>query len=1153
MAGTNAGNIYYDIEMDVKNLLSAQQQVNARLDSMERGFNDTTRAVESTERSFSSLSKISLALSAAMSVKQITDYATAWVDVNNKLANAVKANESLADVTSRVFDIAQSTKSDLQSTAALYGTLERATRNLGLSSDDLSSVIKTVNEGLVLSGATTQEAAGATLQLSQALASGALRGDEFNSVSENGSRIAQALADSLGVNIGQLKVMAGQGKLTSDVVINGLLSQGSQIAQEFNNHTTTLSQSLQKAGNNLTKFFGENATVNTFLSTAGNGIVLLSDHINALATVLSVAAVVMGGRYAAALTLSATASLKNTLATIEQSRANAQAAQAALLRAQFESRSAAAIKYSASVEVTAAASQLRNATTADAATAAQVRLSSARLAMADATIAATAATNNLTVAQSASAAASAASGGVIATLGRGALALIGGPLGFAMTAAVAIFYFKQRSDQAKQSANELADSVGGLANQFKSMNDAQLEQSIKKMTDSIPSLTDQLSDAQKAYKNTTYRVQDLQREISRYAGTTRGREAADALTGALENQEEAARDLSIATTRLSQTQNAASLAKAQLNGTLLQGADLLSRDNAQVSVADGLYRKFGQAMNIAAHAKQNFNSQSLMVDRPADASGYIQQLSDENSLLEIQDQKQRAIAKAKLDFQNKIKSTKGTDDYQTSTTYQADINRVGELAGKEYDLQQANAARQKQQKAGVTTANQQARAEDSVAQKLDALRQRADLTAISTDNLSLEQAKLQARLSLGKNATAAQIAESDRYTTSIWQQAAAIKARNLVPEAKENDDYQNKQQQLNILKGQTDSNGKLLISQQQYQQESERLAAEHIGNLAKINSQNVVTPQQSLAAQVDPVQQLANENAQKLELIKQFMTQRVITEQQGLTLMNAANTAYEKQRTDAQWALYTQQSTDYQALGAAVDGFGQSASSSIAGILSGTQNLSDALQNVGNSVLNGVVQTFVEMGMQWVKSAIMGAAAQEAASAQATAAQAAGIAATIPATVAAATASSAAWAPAALSASIATLGAATATGSAAYTTAMTTNKLLAVAGARKNGGPVSGNGIYQVGESGLPEIFKASNGSQYMIPGDNGRVISNKEMNSGQSGSSGGVNQTIHFNIQTTGGIDDATMAKMSQMMKQVSVATIRNEQRPNGLLERSR
>ncbi|HDT2114823.1 TPA: phage tail length tape measure family protein [Enterobacter roggenkampii] len=105
-------------------------------------------------------------------------------------------------------------------------------------------------------------------------------------------------------------------------------------------------------------------------------------------------------------------------------------------------------------------------------------------------------------------------------------------------------------------------------------------------------------------------------------------------------------------------------------------------------------------------------------------------------------------------------------------------------------------------------------------------------------------------------------------------------------------------------------------------------------------------------------------------------------------------------------------------------------------------------------------------------------------------------------------------------------------------------------GGREHGGPVSASSMYRVGEGGKPEIYQASNGSQYMIPGDNGRVISNRDMQ-GSGGAGGSVVQHITFEINTTGGIDDATMAKMSQMMKQVSLNTIRDQQRPNGLLRR--
>ncbi|MCD8668234.1 tape measure protein, partial [Klebsiella pneumoniae] len=343
----NAGSIYYDIEMDVQGLLVAQQRVNQRLDLMERGFDSTTRAVNNTERSMSSLSGVAVALAAALSVKQVSEYADAWATVNNKLANSLRPNEQLADVTERVFNITQQTRSSLDATASLYARLERATRQYGTSADDLAKLTTIINQGFVVSGATAQEAENAIIQLSQGLASGALRGEEFNSVNEQGNRLIVALADSMGVSIGEMRNMAAQGKLTTDVVVNGLLSQGAVIGKEFANTTTTISQALQVAGNNVTKFFGENSTVKTGAAIFNDAVVTASENIGVLSAALTAAAAIMGSRYVGALTMSAASQIQSALAAQRQATANAQAAQSALIAATSVKRKAVADKEAA--------------------------------------------------------------------------------------------------------------------------------------------------------------------------------------------------------------------------------------------------------------------------------------------------------------------------------------------------------------------------------------------------------------------------------------------------------------------------------------------------------------------------------------------------------------------------------------------------------------------------------------------------------------------------------------------------------------------------------------------------------------------------------------------------------------------------------------
>lgn len=398
---------------------------------------------------------------------------------------------------------------------------------------------------------------------------------------------------------------------------------------------------------------------------------------------------------------------------------------------------------------------------------------------------------------------------------------------------------------------------------------------------------------------------------------------------------------------------------------------------------------------------------------------------------------------------------------------------------------------------------------DSVAQKLANLKQQSELTAESTQNLSREQSILNAQQSLGKGATQAQITLAGQYAAAKWDTANAIKAQaaaeKLLPEAKENASYKQDVQDLN-----TALSAKR-ISQEQYNETAERLEANHQANLAKIRSQQAVTPQQEAVGAVDPVQQLANENARKIALINAFEQQGLIAHQNALALRASADKEYEAARIAAQWEIFRNQSVGNAALAASFDALAGNASNALTGIITGSMSASDALRSIGNTVLNSLINTFVQMGVEWVKSAIMGQAAQTAAIGTVTAVQTAAVATQTATSTAAAATTAAAWTPAAILSSIASMGTAAAIGLGAVAGVVGANLL----GKRKNGGPVTAGGMYQVGEGGMPEIYQASTGKQYMIPGDNGKVISNKDM---AGGGGGGV--VINIQNYTSSSVD---------------------------------
>ncbi|WAQ79563.1 tape measure protein [Salmonella phage INT55] len=357
---------------------------------------------------------------------------------------------------------------------------------------------------------------------------------------------------------------------------------------------------------------------------------------------------------------------------------------------------------------------------------------------------------------------------------------------------------------------------------------------------------------------------------------------------------------------------------------------------------------------------------------------------------------------------------------------------TGEAAKAQAHLTVPKAAEKDKKGKGKGKSAEERQAE-SVAEKLEKLRQQTMLNATSTSGLSREQAILNAQQSLGKAATQEQIKLAGEYAAKIWDQKNALK--------------------------------------EQAEAEKER--------------QRVEKSYQGLRAIASPTSGIDSEYQQRMADLDAYAAaypQKITEIEQTRAAIEAQ---YRQQRIDAMWQEWSQQSAATQSAAAAFDAFGQTAGNALTGILTGSMSVSEALRSIGSNILSSVINAFVQMGIDWAKSAIMGAAGMTAASGMA-AAQAQIIA--------------AAMAPAAAMTSLATAGANAMPAQAGIISTVGVAKAMSVAGALKNGGPAQEGSMYRVGENNLPEIFKASNGHQYMIPGDSGRVISNKDLTGGSGG-----------------------------------------------------
>lgn len=260
---------------------------------------------------------------------------------------------------------------------------------------------------------------------------------------------------------------------------------------------------------------------------------------------------------------------------------------------------------------------------------------------------------------------------------------------------------------------------------------------------------------------------------------------------------------------------------------------------------------------------------------------------------------------------------------------------------------------------------------------------------------------------------------------------------------------------------------------------------------------------------VDPIADQEMNFTDELTKLEELNKAKLLSDTRYLELKAQATTAHEEQMRLLQEENFAAASLGNQLMMDGINALGQAGTQALSGLLSGTSSLKDAMGGIANTVLNTVIGAFMQMGTDWVKQQIIMAASAKAteaaqvagigAVATAQAGATGAIAATTTTTAAATgTAVATSMAPAAGLSSIASFGGAAVIGGAALLGTMMLAK--SFGGGRQYGGGVDASKMYQVNETGKPEIFNAANGKQYMMPNQRGEVVSNADATSGAPG-----------------------------------------------------
>jgi tape measure domain-containing protein len=363
-----------------------------------------------------------------------------------QLKLATTGQSEFTNAQNAVRSIATSAQSDLSATASLYASITKSTRDLGIAQSQVAGITESVSLALKVSGASTGEASSAILQLSQAFASGVLRGDEFNSVNEASPRLMQALADGIGVPVGALRAMAEQGQLTTTVLADALPRALGTLRNEARS-VETIGGAVTVLKNNVMEMVGATAQ--------SSGVVtVLSGSINLLANNLTLAAGAMGTVVAVKLGTALHASAAGAVASMMANRAlalsNLASAQSNVAATAAASATAAARVNELRASVLAAQGNVALAITNNGLIPAQAR----------ATAAASAHAAALT-AQATAARAASVSGG----LASAALTALGGPVGAVIAvlgiAATAWAFFGNKTEQANDQVTQSTEESTG--------------------------------------------------------------------------------------------------------------------------------------------------------------------------------------------------------------------------------------------------------------------------------------------------------------------------------------------------------------------------------------------------------------------------------------------------------------------------------------------------------------------------------------------------------------------------------------------------------------------------------------------------------------------------------------------------------------------
>ncbi|KJV38344.1 tail tape measure protein, partial [Acinetobacter indicus] len=261
-------------------------RANTQLKETDSAAASAKKGVDGAKFAVNALVGAMAALGVGLGLRELAEAADSYTNLSTRIQIATKDGGDFESAMAGVHQVALATNSSLQATGDLFTRIDAVGKQMGMTQQQALDLTKTVTQAIQIGGGSAQASEAAITQFIQAMQGGVLRGEEFNSIMENGYGLAEALAKGLGVTTGELRKMAENGELTSERVAKALQSQAAQVQATYDQFPTTIGNALQKIATSWQILIGEMDQANGASATVAEWLVMIADNMGIVKTLI---------------------------------------------------------------------------------------------------------------------------------------------------------------------------------------------------------------------------------------------------------------------------------------------------------------------------------------------------------------------------------------------------------------------------------------------------------------------------------------------------------------------------------------------------------------------------------------------------------------------------------------------------------------------------------------------------------------------------------------------------------------------------------------------------------------------------------------------------------------------------------------------------